>query len=117
MALVNAFLAVPVGSLRFALIGGGAALGLRLKQYYERLQGEELEVLEAIAKLAGQSSCINYDKLGQKDYDGAFGTVNPMLDAIAGDVGVDTKSALRTLNSLKRQGIVAERHGRWGITF
>lgn len=117
LGLIIAFLSAPIGSLLFFVAGGQVALGLRLKQYYEQLEGDELRVFETIADLAGRASIRNYDKLRDKDYKAAYGLVNPTAIEIHSEVGLSHEEVLRTLTELKRRGIVAERRGRWGITF
>lgn len=115
-SVVAALLSAPIGSLLFAASLAPALDAARqFVRAYERLEGTERDVVEAVADLARRLSIVNHDALRGKDYGAAFGMVNPTAADVAELVGLPEVEVRQTLRELERREIVSERNGRWGI--
>jgi|GEM_PF-5240960 len=87
---------------------------------YEKLTDPlEKIAFEAVYKLHGKLSVVNYDALQNKDYSSAFGYIAPSISDIEAEVESRfTKEELgRALASMKSREVLGENAGRWYIRF
>ncbi len=122
LALILAVVATTPWPILFSVWVGLSVLNLfkLLFSNYENLvDPDERLVFEAIFRCQGRLCVISYEALRNKNYDEAYGTVNPNIAAIEKEIGdtLTNREIMKALASLKSRGVLSERNGRWSIAF
>lgn len=122
LSLILAVCATTPWSLLFIIWVGFSFLDLvqkLWKGYESLLDPDEIHVFEAIFRCQGRLCTINYDAVKEKNYNDAYGTVNPSVVEIENEIrGAHNKHQIvKTLANLKSRGIIVERDGLWSIAF
>src|SRR5687767_14092663 len=95
---------------------GGIGM-ISLLNVFRRLKGEELQLFEAIHAESSKLKVINHDRLAHSIVtDDAYGFTGLTTEELVSALPSLSPSAIAvSLTSLQRQGVIAERQGRWYI--